>query len=304
MAELDFTVTKKNIADQLGNFKPGPTVGLLFVPKDTQIATVATAMLEATYTTGLNLALANRWQIINFDKGVRLFQVTPTQDEPKFEESDFSGIRSKVAAGNKRTAMVFSHLAPYTLKALQGLENQDLDMFEITENNYILGKTPDGTKLEGFSVNYFCGNQMPGENSGASSKLTIYIDYKDADEWDKNGILALPTAFSFSDVDGIVDVEITEVSSGTSAIVVDVKSHIGAVAISGLVTADFKASIVSTGANVAISGATESTTVAGRYTLAGTFTEVPHYIKTTDQPDATTKGYETPDDYRLTTTPS
>jgi len=309
MAELDFTTSYQNIADQLGDFKPGPPVALLFVPKDTQIATEATAMLEATYTTGINLAEGSRWYLINFNKGVRLHQVAPTQDEPKFEESDFSGIRSKVSAGNKRLSMTFSHLAPYTLKALHALEGQDVDMFIITENNYILGKSQLGTIFEGFSINYFAGNQMAGENSGASDKFIVYIDFKDADEWDKYGIIALPTAFNFEDLDGIVDCEITEVDAAstlTTGIIVDVKSHVGNVGITDLVVGDFTATLVSSGAAETLASATESTTVEGRYTLIKTagFTAAPILIGLVDQPDATTKGYETPTDYKLTVTPT
>ena len=310
MAELDFTTTYENIADQKGNFKPGPPVGLIFFPKGTEFAATETiAKAEATYTTGLNLAEGSRWYIINFDKGVRIYQVTPTQDEPKFEESDFSGIRSKVSAGNKRLAMVFTHLAPYTLKALHALENQDLDMAIITENNYILATSQLGTIFEGFGINYFAGNQVAGENSGASEKMTVYIDFKDADEWDKYGIIALPTAFQFEDVDGIVDCEITEVAAAstlTTGIIVDVKSYVGAVGITDLVAADFTVSLVSSGADEKLDSISESTTVEGRYTLTpdSTFTAAPVLIQLTVQPDATTEGYETPTDYMLTVTPA
>jgi len=309
MAENDFTLTKSNISDQGGNFKPGPITALLFVPRDTQIATVAAAMLEATYTTGLNLAMANRWQLIRFDKGERLFGVTPTQDEPKWEESDFGSLRNKGGPGNKRLSMTYANLSPYTQKALASLEGQDLDMFEITENNYIRGKSIAGTLFEGFTVNQFVGAEVSGENSGTSNKFTFYVDYANADENTLLGMHALPTAFNFEDLDGILDCEITEVAAGTTlttGIVIDLKSHVGNIPITGEVVGDFTVTLVSSGAAETLASAAESTTVAGRYTLIKTagFTAAPVLIALTAQPDATTPGYETPTAYKLTVTPA
>lgn len=298
MSENNFELTKSNITDQGGNFNPGPVTGGIFVPRGTQISDVATAMLEATYTTGKTLIMANRWLIVRFDKGERIFGSTPTQDEPKWEDAAFGGLRNKAAPGNKRLEFIFANLSPYTQKALASLEGQDLDFFELTENNYIRGKTDaDKVVLEGYTVNQFVGAEVGGENSGVSNKFSLYIDYADANESTLLGIHALPTAFQFEDLDGIMDVEITEVSQSTSAIVVTVKTYVGNIPITGLVTNDFKVILQSTDGIVSQT-ATESSTVSGQYSLAGTFTTAAHWVKTTDQPDATNTEVETPDDFR------
>ena len=137
------------------------------------------------------------------------------------------------------------------------------------------------------------GNEALPESADVGHAFSIYIDYYQPEQWDDSGIWAKPTAFDIEDLEGIINVALTLQSASSTEIVVDVKTKCGSVGVSGLVTADFLLTLDSDGSTVAVT-ATESTTVAGRYTLAGTFTLAAHTLKTKDQPDATTKGYETP----------
>ena len=295
---LDCSSSLINVSSPGCNIKYGVITGLIVVPVATEIATEAAAMLEATYTTLINLIEGSRGYVINFPTSY-LNTVLPTQEDPVTEDTPIAGVRVFTGDGAKRLNINYSNLPKCTIKALRSLNNQNWEVFLITSENYILAYSEAGTIFRGFSGVFHAGNELPGENNTTSRKYPIMFDFKKPGQWDDNGIWAKPTAFELEDLDGIKNVTITEVSASTSAIVVDIKTACGATGVTGMVTGDMYLVLDSSGGQVATTS-TESTTVAGRYSLAGTFSEAAHTFKTKDQPDATTKGYETPTSLAIT----
>ena len=293
MADGDFNASLTNVANPRGVFNKGVLRGIILVPKDATIATKALAGTIATFTTGINLAEGSRWYVINFTKGCTNFGATPSQDEPVAEDTMFGGIRTFVRDGNKRTIVTLNSLTDTTKAAIRSLNGKIWEMLEIYDD-YIRGRTILGTIVEGFHVTFHAGNEDPSGGGDTTDKFNLYIDYTIPGEADDHGITCPLVDFETEDLDGIENVYITEVSASTTAIVVDVKTIVGDIPFTDLVDADFILAITSTGVVVAHSGTAESTTVEGRYTISGTFTEVAHTLKTADQPDATTKNVETP----------
>ena len=304
MSQLDFNASLTNVATPRGTFEPGPMRGIILVPKDTTIATKTLAGTLATYTTGINLASSSRWRVINFTKGSLNFGGAPTQDESVAEDTQFGGIRTFVRDGNKRDVLTLVNLAPETMKALRSYNGKVWEMFELYDD-YIIGRSTLGTIMEGFHINFRAGNQGKNESGDVSRKFPIMIDYTVPGEWDDNGMIAPLVDFETEDLDGIENVELTEVGAATTAIVtVDVKTKLGNVGYTGLVDADFLINLTSDGSVIAHSGTVESTTVPGRYVITAntSYATAAHTVKTKDQPDATTKGVETPT--ALTFTPA
>lgn len=301
---LDCNASLSNVSTPDCNVKFGPVVGYILVPVGTEIADVATAKTLSTWTTLINAIEGSRAYVINMEAGRFLNGTTPSQDEPVYEDTAFGGVRTPIRDGNKRNVLMFKNLPVCMIKALRSLNNQRWEAFELTKNGYIRGYSPDGTKLQGFKILYHAGNEALPESADVGYAFSVYVDYYKPEQWDDSGIWALPTAFDIEDLEGIIDVELTEVSSATSSIVVDVKTKCGGVGVSGLVAGDFYAYQQDGGGDESIASISESTTVAGRYTLTPTasFSAEALYVKTKDQPDATTKGYETPTP--LSTTPS
>ena len=288
MSRLDCSTNLLNSGGADCAFDPGAVIGYVLTPVDYEIESIVTANLEATWTSLINLAEGSRGFPVIYDGYLQA--IAPTDDDPVFEDGLY-GVRSKARDGNKRNTMTYFNLSPCITKAMKSYDNQIFRAFEITNNGYWLGYSSDGTKAQGFKVKFFAKHGQKPADDATGWKQTYYVDYVDPNEFDKNVIFGKPTAFDIKELEGIKNVYFTEDSSGTSAIVVDVKGNCDNVGVSGLVTADFVLTLDSTGAEVTVT-VTESSTTLGRYSLAGTFAEAAHTLNLRQQPTMTTKGYE------------
>ena len=290
MAELNCDSSLVNSGSPECDQRPGQVIGYVLTPTDAEIADVATAILEATWTTGTNLAEASRWYPIIFDK--YRTDSTPTDDEPVLYEGNMANRRVKTRDGNNRDIITFSNMPKCLVKALKSYDRQKWKAYRITENKHIQGTSAAGTKLEPLTIKFFAGQHVKPASADEPWKMSYYIDLVDPNEWDKLGQWAIPTAFDPRELEGIKDVVLTLVSASTTEIVVDVTGYCDSVGFASLVTADWTLTINSTGAPVSISSCTESTSTTGCFTLAGTFTTVLHDLDLEQQPDSTTKNVE------------
>ncbi len=136
---------------------------------------------------------------------------------------------------------------------------------------------PATTEVRGFSMRVI-NVEYKTENDGTTSgKTPIFFSYKDPSQVEDYPIIIKPT-WNPSDLEALKMVNMTIIGApSATTVVVDVyldhiATHVGTATanpVEGLVTADFSFLNGSTGAAQTVT-ATESTTVAGRYTLAGT----------------------------------
>jgi hypothetical protein len=155
--------------------------------------------------------------------------------------------------------------------ALRSFNGADLRVFYVDVNGNILGMSLDGTILKGFKVGMF---QCEGMNNvvaaGETRKIVVNVWEDTPTDRDDYGVMVTPTAFNPLELEGLKDLTLTIVGTPTSSsIVVDVKTSYGQVGLSGLIVADFIEE-TALGVGHTINTATESATVAGRYTLAST----------------------------------
>ncbi|MCP4762030.1 MAG: hypothetical protein GY870_09615 [archaeon] len=270
-------------------FNPGPVIGYILTPTSGTIADEATAILEATWKTGINGADGSRWFPVLFNKYLQ--GVAPSNDDPIFEDG-IGGIRAKIREGNKRDAITFSNLPLCLSKALKSYDDANWKAYAVTENGYILGTSSNGTLFDPFSIRF---HSKPSGNAeqDASMKTTYFIDYTDPAEFDVYGAFVKPTAFKPKNLEGIKNYLLTLVSASTSEIVVTVDGACDGVGKTGLVKEDFLLQI-NGGAVVPLASITEDSTILGKWTLVGSgaFTTVLHDLQIKDQPDTTTKGIE------------
>ena len=290
MSRLSCASSKQNSGSPSCDFDPGPDIGVIIAPVGATIATDAAGILEATWITGRNLVEASRWYPLIFPGYIET--VTPTIDEPVFRDGNISGNRTKTRDGNVRSAFMLDNPAPCMTKALHSYDGQKWEAWVVTKNGYIRGTSSDGTLFDPFSIDFFAGNGASPTTGDEPSTVSYYIDFTDPSQWNSYPAFVKPTAFDPTQMEGIKDVYLTLISASSSAIVVDVKGDCDSVGFSDLVTADFTLTLDSSGATVSISGATESTSIAGRYSLAGTFTTAAHTLNLAQQPDMTTKDVE------------
>jgi hypothetical protein len=154
---------------------------------------------------------------------------------------------------------------------LRSFNGADLRVFYVDINGNILGMSLDGTILKGFKVGMFqCEGMSTVVTAGETRKIVVNIWEDTPTDRDDYGVVVTPTAFNPLELEGLKDLSLTIVGTPTSSsIVVDVKTSLGQVGLSGLVVADFIEE-TALGVGHTINSATESATVAGRYTLAST----------------------------------
>lgn len=209
----------------------------------------------------------------------KIFPVQGVKDE---EPMDFEDSVTDTPSGDKvfnfegRRGKRFKILLPLEMhKVLRTYDRKNFKIFYLDRNNNIRGTTPDGTKVTGFSLNYF---RIPKQQSPyPDNPAYSYIEVQELDinEWDRNGVYVNPTWLG-STVKGVLTVEATPSTVATNDFTVAVSyvdnsglTSAGAnttAAISGLVAANFEV-IDQTGAVVTPEKVTESTTTPGTYTI-------------------------------------
>ena len=215
-------------------------------------------------------------------------------EDPVFNDGNLSK-RNRIRKGRVDIAFEYHDERDNVWAVYNSFDEQELYFFGVTENDGIVGGD-DGTNFEAVPVDVFVSEPMPSETKDDPWKVMIYIYFKNTIDNFKRVVLPndstynTGTLWSPSDLEGIVDVVITEgTGSATNSLKVAVAGKYDSRVVSTLVTADF---IVTDAA-----GNTESVTASydstsGEYTLAGTLPADTYTVTLENQPDMTTKGFE------------
>lgn len=247
----------------------------------------ANALLEATWTTDINLAASSRLYILP-----PAHDVTNEIEEATIKDGNLLR-RYKIRDGREAITFMYENVKDCFVKDLKTFDGMAMYAFLCTESDAIIGGD-DGSNLVQVPVDVVVTDyKLPENKDGAySCAVTLYFrntkGNKDLFILPNDGNYNTGTLWSPNDLDGIVDVEMTEVSASGTEIVVDVTAECDGREITGLVTADFQV-LASNGSSVSVT----VTASNNRYTLAGTFAADTYSISLKNQPDMTTKGYET-----------
>jgi len=261
----------------------------ILVPPGQEIATETLALTQSTWTDGVENDEATRWYPLP-----EFFRYAPTREDGVYTQGDY-GDKRFVRNGFADGVAHYLDLDVCFIKKLHEFSNKNWKGWAVTENDYILGTSSDGTKFEPFTmfVNVEANMDATSEE-GNMTPIRIYRD--NDDEWSKRGVAVYPpgetTAWYPTQLEGLLDADVTVVSSSATSLVIDVKTACGAIGVTGLVVADF-ALYDDTPDVESISSSTESTTIDGRYTLNVSTLGADNYtINLNDPSSMTTAGYD------------
>jgi len=234
------------------------------------------------FATGSAASVEANWNTFIIDE-----KMFPLLDIKEVEPMDFELAPYESPSGEKtdmgdgvRGFRVKVNVDLYTHQKLRDYKPKY--MFYSDRSKTIYATSPDGTKLKPFKLGYFKVHPMATVVAGTPAFTFIDIQFADIEEFDTEGVVISNPPFIPTQLAGITRVTITQVGTiSSNSYVIDVAfkntarldgQNSGAVLsapISGLVAANFL-TLDGSSESVAILTATESSTVAGRYTIAHT----------------------------------
>jgi hypothetical protein len=231
---------------------------ILWVKPDFEIATEAAALLEATWVDAVDL-----FQVYPFP----YFEQVENQDEDDVKESLPTGLDVFIREG-KIKEMGSTNLSLMTLQNLRTFNNVKGSIILISSNGYIMGYSPDGVKLKGFTLQNFHVGGI-GKTDGTTQRRTpVSWGISDSAQVLDYGVAIKPT-WNPLDLEGILDVDIAVQTDTNALCEFTVKRTCDGEGVDGLVAADFNFLVT---AGTAQTGSTfaEVGNGAYKYTSSGT----------------------------------
>jgi hypothetical protein len=289
MAELNCTSDISNISRLNCGVNYGFVWAYGLIPVKSEIATSTAALLQATWTTLLNLAKTDRMFFLSDPHAVE-----PTTDDPVFKEYN-TRKREQTQAGNIRDKFTFANLPRCKADALKTLNGKTMYAYEFTDKGFIIAGSSDGTKITPCEVEISVNNERRAAGVEELWEMDVFIDFIDPDETAKKAIaphLQTTGAWQIKDLDGILDVEITINTTLTNAttLVVDLTALCdGREVTADFLATDFVVTNVASGTAVVPTLITRS---GNTYTISVAQPAGTWQVKLKDQPDNSINGYE------------
>jgi hypothetical protein len=281
MADINCSTSSRNIVKQNCVKDAGQPHSVWLDVDNDGVATETTALLEATWTTKINATVGDRMIILRDAD-----EVEWTSDDATVKETNTQKT-IKTAAGKRTLKMSWYSLTTGMVEAFQALDQQNRYMYLITKKKHIIAGSADGTKVTPVECKLNIDNVKPASASEDLWTLEVNISVLDPDSLYKKMLSPneqTTGAWDPTAKDGIVDVELTEVSAAAGSIVVDVNGKYDGREVSTLVTAGDWA--YTGGAIMSVAN------VGNRYTFTPTTTFATGVLSLDNQPSMTVKGVE------------
>ena len=200
-----------------------------------------------------------------------------------FEEAP-SGRKVFIKSGKRSFAGELWSQTPTFLAKLESNRCSDFGFYIVDVNGSLVGSKV-GDNLYPIPVdNESFEAKLMFATDATIQKIMLSFDwYRLFDESTLWLITQTDANFDFNNVDGLLDVNLTKVSSTVTSLVVNAKLDYGSgnnpIAVKGLLLANFTLANDTTGATIVISAVTESTTVDGQYNLTIATTPNNTYVK-------------------------
>lgn len=267
---------------------------LLITTSTFEIADAATAILEATYTTAINAAVATRLYPLP-----EHFNAEFTSEERVAEEG-WAGKSETVREGKDKVKFTFENISFYNHKELRKHNSRtasSMGVYIITSQGYILGRSADDTKFLPLILSDFYAEKRSMSDGATVDRSSVYLEFADASQWNDDGVWVKPTAFDPMLLDGVKDCTITGTLAATSA-TITVRGASDLVGIVGLIAANFNLSADSA-PNTPIAVTVGTDNADGTYDLTWSSITGAHTLTLFDQPIGT-NGYEAIDEINTT----
>ena len=203
---------------------------LLYAIDSFEINTQANSMLEATWQDAIDAEEVFPFK--NFK------QVEPSPEENVREEFSTGGTVFVRQGKYRETGMV--GMAILEMQEHLKFNNRKGRTFIVTSNGYILGYTLDGVKFKPFNLDSLEVSNMGGTDGSTTRKVSTYYSLENPDEQGAYLVAVKPTAFNPLDLEGLLNVDITEDDEATTSLVTfTVLTSCDGEGVTGLVEADF-----------------------------------------------------------------
>lgn len=185
------------------------------------------------------------------------------------EDTVFEGrTQQYVTALGKKISTFSSFLGLCSHGALKAYNKKDMGLFEFTEDGAIKGVVTADGKVKGQDVVLNVGKRLDATADRPPS-TPVTVNYKDHNQFEDNGAILRPEEWGASDIQGIFDVSLKQVSA--SATVIKFTASTGCAGGDDLVTSLVTANVVVKDLAGAVVTASFVTADAdGVYTLTGT----------------------------------
>jgi hypothetical protein len=252
---------------------------LIFTTEDFEFESQTTAETESEWTDAIN-----EKTVFPFKN----FVTVENSSEENVREELPTGVVAFVRKGKYRETG-FAPMALCEMIEHQKFTNKKGRVFLVTANGYILGYTPDGTTLKGFSIDTLeVGNLGPTDGS-TQRRVGVYYSLANPDEMGLY-VGAIAPTWNPLDLEGLVNVDVEVSGSPTSSLVTfTVKTACEAEDVTGLVEDDF---LFLDAVGDAQTGQTFAEVGSGVYTFSSSAETVTGTLDLADPDDQTTGGYE------------
>lgn len=290
--ELECGTNKGNTGLQNCKENFGKWEKILLVDSDFEIDTQANALLEATYVTAINSAVAVRMYPL-FDHFNAEFN-----SEERVAEEGWGGKSETVREGKDKMTFTFENISFYNHKELRMHNDRNsLGIYIVTAQGYVLGRSSDGIKFLPLTLSDFYVDKRSMSDGSNIDRTSVYVEFSDAKQWNDDGVWVKPSAFDPLLLDGVKDCSISGVLAGTSSTVtvVGASDQVGVV---GLVAANFNL-YDDAAPTVPLAVTVGTDNGDGTYDLTWSVISGAHTLELFDQPIGT-NGYESIDEINTT----
>lgn len=260
--------------EQLGYFQK-----LIWTTEDFEFATQSAAEDQDEWTDGIN-----EEKVFPFKNFV---MVEPSNEDDVREELS-TGVTLDVRDGKMRETG-HSVMALCEMIEHRKFNGKTGRIFLVTSNGYVLGYSPDGTKLKGFSIDTLKVGLLGGTDGSTVRKVPVFWSLAVPEEFGSY-VGAIKPTWNALDLEGLINVDIALSGTATSSLVTfTVKTSCEAEGVTGLVEADF--SFLKTDGD-AQTGQTFAEVGSGVYTFSSSAATVSGTLALEAPDDQTTGGYD------------
>jgi len=188
---------------------------------------------------------------------------TENSDEDTVYDTGSAGKQHKIREG--KSVNTYNHITTLCVhKNLRSYDGFKGGYFAVDENENILGTSSDGVKFEPITIDTLSVNKMSASDGSNARYTPVHIIDSNPAEFNDRGA-SFKVSWNIKRKEGLKPVSLGIVSASATEIIVNALVSCDGTPVSGLDVADF---ILETGQT--ISGAVESATILGQYTLSGT----------------------------------
>lgn len=240
----------------------GVTEKLILTTESFEIATKVLAQTESTWTNGIVAGTVYPLPPVE--------EYADESEEATYYTSPVSGWKTFVKEGKHSFVYRIKFNPGLHARLRFGINGKKMRLFQVDGTKNVIGTSPDGVKVKGW-VSGLIRVELWKPSDGSNIAFTVIKFTAESAVESNDQIAVFPVTFDIVNMNGVQPVTVTVFSASSTSVVVDLDGTEDGVAISGLTSpAEFLFTKASDGAAQTISTVTESSTIDGRYTLAGT----------------------------------